>query len=227
MYKYFLLSAVSFFSVVTYTQAFSATLEEVPVQYDVVKIDTPEVKQIILGELNDSPEMYEISSDQPFKLTVSLRALPKSLSPLPANFTGLIIKQKAVRGVEEVARLKAVEANWEELRDSSTGLSYQNGPNFSQDMASGTYRVEVSTPDNHGKYLLVIGDQTDDNGYFTNLGNVATVYEFYGLSKIRMFSSPFVHYPLGILILLSLIFVTWRKNRSQTTNSTHTPTTHG
>jgi hypothetical protein len=63
--------------------------------------------------------------------------------------------------------------------------------------------------------MLLVGANTDDNGYFASLSDIKMVYQFYGLSTIRMFSSPYVHYPLGIVVLLGLIGGTWYWQRMQ------------
>ena len=187
---------------------YEVSVETVDTPYEVVVLGgDPERKHTILGELNNSPEMYEITSDAVFTLTVEIRAVPNAGS-VP-QFSGIIIRQKEQLGVEEVARLTAAEASWSVVSDGTTGLRYQSGPFFSQEVPAGTYRIEVSTPDNSGKYLLVVGDTENKTGYVATLGAIGMVYDFYGLGSLSMFSSPYIHYPVGILVLLLLILGTW------------------
>lgn len=196
--------------------AFESVSPEFSVQYEIVTIENPEVKQLILGELADSPEMYEITTDSPFLLTLEIRALPNDNQVIP-DLNGIIIKQKEIRGVEEVARLEAKTADWSLQLDKKTGLHYLQGPSISKQLEPGTYRFEISTPNNKDKYILSLGNVDDDNGFFASLAAVKNVYNFYGLSGIHMFSSPYVHYPVGILLLLILIGATYlwqKKNRN-------------
>lgn len=196
-------------------RAYQVTLESVSVPYEVATISgDPQMEQILLGELEGSPEMFEIVSETEFELTVEVRAVPTGTAGRP-DFSGLIIRQKEKRGVEEVARLKANDTTWDTVTDGTTGLRYQAGPFFSEKVPAGTYRIEVSTPENTGKYLLVIGNTPVRLGYFATLGQIATTYQFYGLSTVRMFSSPYVHYPVGILVLIGLIATTWYWQRKR------------
>jgi hypothetical protein len=178
--------------------------------------DDPMTERAILGELEGSPEMFEITSDIDFTLTVELRSISDT-SLLP-ELGAIIIRQKEPRGVEEVARLRSTDVDWVQVIDAKTGLPYRAGPLWSEPMTAGTYRIEVSSPENTGKYQLVVGSNPDTNGYFENLRNVARTYEFYGVSSLRMFNSPYIHYPFGIVVLLLLILGTYwwqrKKNRN-------------
>lgn len=198
-----------------YVQAFDAVLEIVPAQYEVVSIQNPETEQLILGELEGDPEMFEVFSETPFILTAEIRAIPESGVIIKPELSGIVIKQKEIRGVEEVARMNAEDVSWDLMTDSESGLKYQAGPYFSEQMASGTYRIEISSPENKGKYMLLIGNQSDKNGYGASLADIKMVYQFYGLGTLRMFSSPYVHYPIGIIILVGLIGGTWYLHHKQ------------
>jgi len=181
-------------------------------QYDVVSLDgDPELERTLLGELDNAPEMYEIISDHDFVLTAEIRAVPGSAT-VP-DFTGIIVRQKEGLGVEEVARMAASDASWAPVGDSPTGLVYQSGPFFSEKVPAGTYRIEVSTPLNTGKYMLVLGNTPVENGYFATLAAIHMVYEFYGLGTLSMFHSPYVHYPVGCLVIICLIAGTWYYER--------------
>lgn len=210
----FLFSIWVFVTTFSTAGAYTAVLEPVATPYEVVTInDDPMIERSILGELEGSPEMFEITSDVEFTLTVEIRALIESATS--PEFAGIIIRQKESRGVEEVARLWATDADWLRVVHKETGLPYYAGPFWSQVMPAGMYRIEVSTPENSGKYILVIGSQSDSNGYLESIRNVALTYEFYEASTIRMFNSPYIHYPLGILLLILLLGGTWWWHRSR------------
>ncbi len=206
----------AFFLTLPVTQAFEALEETVPTQYEVITIQNPEIEQLILGELTDAPEMFEIVSDVPFTLTAEIRAIPNTSGATLPQLSGIIIRQKEIRGVEEVARLNSSDAPWTVQTDLDSGLVYQAGPYFSESVDAGTYRIEVSNPNNQGKYLLLIGNQQDQNGYFASLSDIKRVYTFYDLSTVRMVSSPYVYYPLLVIIVGLLIFGTWYYRRKHT-----------
>lgn len=212
-YFFGLVAALFFYG--SLAQAFEATWHTVPTAYEVVSILNPETEQLILGELDGDPEMFEIFSETPFILTTEIRAVPnKTANTLPA-FSGIIIKQKELRGVEEVSRLQSADADWSVMTDNATGLKYQAGPYFSEAMASGTYRIEISSLNNTGKYILLVGNQSDNNSYQTSLAAIRAVYRFYGFGSVRMFSSPYVHYPVGIALVVLLFTGTYSWQRNQ------------
>lgn len=199
--------------------AYDAVVETVPVPYEVVELlGDYQLNKTVLGELENAPEMYEIKIEATSTLAVELRAVP--MAETESTFSGIIIRQKETRGIEEVARLEAREAKWNRLLDGQTGLPYLAGSFYSETVSPGTYRIEVSNPNNQGKYLLLIGTNNDEEGYFASLRAVITTYEFYGESKLKLFNSPYVHYPLGILILIILISVTVYKTRHRFITST-------
>jgi hypothetical protein len=184
---------------------------KVPYEVFIVDAESP-VQQLFIGELNDFPEMFEIKSDVDFLLTVQIRTLPKIGQPLP-NLNGIIVRDKVTRGVEEVARLNSGNANWELLRDKISGLPYQAGTIFSEQVPAGTYRIEVSTPQNLGKYILVVGSKPQPVGYFSSLQSVNDMYLFYGTSRIFMIRSPLIYYPVIIILLGGLAGWWWKRKR--------------
>ena len=192
--------------------AYEVSLQTVDVPYEVISLaGDPEHQQLILGELTNAPEMYEVKSDSDFTLTVEIRAVPGVLAR--PQFSGIIVRQKEQLGVEEVARMKAIDSSWTRVIDSPTGLAYQSGPFWSGKVKAGTYHIEVSTPDNVGKYMLMVGNRDESAGYVATLHTIGLVYDFYGLSTFQMFHSPYIHYPIGIVIVLLLIAFTWYWSR--------------
>lgn len=182
-----------------------------PAPYDVLVIDTaPQTERTLLGSLEGFPDMYEIQSTEAFTLTLQLAAVPTETTP---QFSGLVIRVLD-EGIEEVGRLRGSDAEWETVTNPATGLPEAVGPRYEEEVPAGTYRIEVSTPSNQGKYLLTLGVD-DAAGYFTSVRSVATTYNFYDRSAIAMFRSPYIHYPVGILVLLSLIGATWYIRRKQ------------
>lgn len=204
--KHIMSSMLAFAMLGSTAFAYQATTFVPTVPYEVYEIDGfPEVERVFLGELQDFPDMYQFQSDVAFLLTVTLDAVPSESTPL---FSGIVIRD-VESGVEEVARLRATEATWDVVRDQVTRLERLQGPVYQAELPAGTYRIEVSTPDNQGKYWLTIGHTRSSEGYFATLGHIATVYDWYGASALTMLRVPLIFYPLGILVILGLFAATW------------------
>jgi hypothetical protein len=79
--------------------------------------------------------------------------------------------------------------------------------------AAGTYRIEVSTPDNIGKYVLVTGFLEDQSeiGFFETMRRIAAVKEFFEKPSVAVLQSPFYFVPLLIVIGLCGGLWYWRR----------------
>lgn len=204
--KYIVTSALAFMVLSSSALAYQVTTFVPTAPYEVYEVDGfPEIERVFLGELQDFPEMYQIQSDVAFLLTVTLDAVPGETAPV---FSGIVIRD-VEGGVEEVARLRAAEATWDSVRDPVTRLERLQGPTYQAELPAGTYRIEVSTPDNQGKYWLTIGHTRTSEGYIATVRHIATVYDWYGASTLAMLRVPLVIYPLGIVIVLALFIATW------------------
>ncbi len=94
--------------------------------------------------------------------------------------------------------------------DAVLGLSFLRSQKFEAKIGMGVYRVEVSTPDNIGSYLLTVGEEHASPGYFATLADIYMIQRFFGKSPLALFRSSYVYYPIGSLILLGLLYYTWR-----------------
>ncbi len=191
-------------------KAYSVHRLPVAEPYAVLPIDItkPEL-QLYVGELDGFPEMYEITVAKEMLLELGIRAVDAGMAD-KRNLSGILIRDKAERGVEEVARLSKEDVAWSKVTDPNSGLEYFDGPLFARVVPPGTYRIEISTPANEGRYMLAVGDPEAGGGYFEKLAGVAALYDFYGHSKLAMIRSPLVHYPLGIILVMIGLFLTWR-----------------
>jgi hypothetical protein len=74
--------------------------------------------------------------------------------------------------------------------------------------------VEVHTPDNLEKYVLVIGKTEDMTiGYLELIRRLAGVKEFFGKPQILVVQSPFVYMPLIVLLCVGASVWYVRKRR--------------
>jgi hypothetical protein len=191
--------------------AFSPVMTEVNRPYELVTIGEQVIQtQDYLGELTGFPVMYEITSDESFTLQAQVKQRYQSgLEPLA--FSVIVIKQDARGGgVTEVARLRPESADWQLLKDPQLGFRLWAGEVLATAVEPGTYRIEVSTPENLGKYLLSFGTAETDDGYFKSLAGVRRTQEFFGLTFFQLLASSLVYYPLGLLLLGVLLQRIWK-----------------
>jgi len=217
----YLLAASLLFVGAAPTFAFSPEITEVSRPYEVVTIDKQAVRtKDYLGELTGFPIMYEVTSDEAFTLQARVHQLYQS-GMEPAAFSLIAIRQnERGGGVTEVARLRSDQLDWQRVKDSRLGFSLWEGSVLAVEVEPGTYRIEVSTPENMGKYLLSFGNKEADDGYFASLAGVKRTQQFFSFSFIKLLSSSLVYYPLGIILGLFVVQRGWRYRKLITQNGT-------
>ncbi len=183
--------------------------------HDNTPIEDPELSQAFYGSLADFPHTYEIRAEEPFHLYVEV--LVPDIESVDNIVNGIVVRETGQKGrVEEVARLLAKDATWEAFYEPWGGDTYRKGAVFEKDLERGVYRIEVSTPDNRQKYVLVVGKREDSGGigYFETIGRIADVKTFFGKSKIRVIESPLVYIPLLLSVLLVAGVWYWRRRKA-------------
>ncbi len=203
-----------FFAVITIVSAHVPYIVTQESLRDIKAIEEPEISRAFYGAMTGFPHTYEIRATEPFHLYAQI--LVPDIESSVNNVSGIIIKETTPGGrVMEVTRFLAKDAVWESQYEPWGGDSYRVGGTFEKDVDAGVYRIEVSTPDNIEKYVLVVGKTEDfgEIGYFETIGRIAEVKAFFGKPKILVIQSPFVYVPL--LIALTLGGVLWWRRRSR------------
>lgn len=186
---------------------------------DVVTIDEPEVSKAYYGILSGFPHTYLVNTKVP--ITLFVEVLVPDIDSSTNNVSSIITRQVENSGrVTEVARLEAKDASWESFYEFFGGDSYRRGPDFEEEIDPGTYRVEVHTPDNVEKYVLVVGKREEGGelGYFELLRRMMEVKLFFEKPRILIIESPFVFIPLlvGVAIVFGILWYRRRGLRSLT-----------
>ncbi|MBP9836321.1 MAG: hypothetical protein KBC78_00610 [Candidatus Pacebacteria bacterium] len=191
------------------TLAYNPLLNEVTVPYEVKTISEINVQTEHLGELKGEPHMYEFAVGEATNLKMALMQLDSdTIVPLSL----IVVRQNEDRGgVSEVGRLNGSNTDWQVVEDSVLGLAFNKSEVFVAELKTGIYRVEVSTPENYGKYVLVIGDQSVNKGYLATLSDIYTFQTFFNGSTFSMLGSSYVYYPIGITITILAFYFTWRQ----------------
>ena len=179
---------------------------------DITQIEDPEVSRAYYGELNNFPHTYEIRSSEPFNLFVEITV--PDIKTAKNNVSGIIVKELPRGGVEEIARLEAKTASWESFFEPFGGDSYRRGSQFEGEVEPGVYRIEVHTPDNLEKYVLVVGktERFGDGGIINFYKKLVGIKVFFDKSPLRVVESPFVYVPLSVILILGFL---WFRKRSK------------
>ena len=199
-------------AVVTPAFAYNPLVIDPTQPYKVIPIkDDPYIEHQFLGTLEDYPEMFELKTD----VSMTLKAAVRQKSSSKAVLFGLIVVRQndTDGGVTEIVRQNQPLAEWQRVADSVLGMDFLQAQTLEKDIVPGIYRIEVSTPDNKGDYMLTIGDEPVRSGYFSTLGQIYTAQKSFGYTPFHMLFSSYVYYPLGILGVLYGIYRTWRYRR--------------
>jgi len=182
---------------------------------DIELVTDPELSQAFYGQLIGFPHTYEIRATEPFTLYAEI--LLPDIDSSKNNVSGIIIKEQRAGGrVEEVTRLRAREATWETTYEPFGGDTYRKGQSFEAEVGPGVYRIEVNTPDNIEKYVLVLGKREEMTlGYFELIGRIIEVKVFFDKPKWRAIESPFIYVPLVIFAIGVLAFFIWKRKRRE------------
>ncbi len=180
--------------------------------YEPLPVDAEiEKEQLYLGELTGDPHMYEVSLTEEKEFSIKLLQLDL---PTTTPFSFILVRDNGNnRGVSEIGRVRGQEVVWKSYRDSTFALRFKQGLEYSSTLSPGVYRFEISTPDNFGKYLIILGTDQPESGYFEDIGYISAVQRFFDYSALRIMLSSYVLYPIGSVIIIILIMGTWYMTR--------------
>lgn len=169
-------------------------------QHDITTISDTDLSQAFYGKLDDFPHLFEFTLTEPQALFAEI-LIPDS-EGAQNDVSGIILKIEE-RGVTEIKRLNAKEAAWESFYEFAGGDSYKRGPSFYDSLEAGTYQIEISTPVNLSKYVLVVGKREEFvwTNYFGTVRDIARIKSFFEKPKVAILQSPFVYVPLLLLAI--------------------------
>jgi hypothetical protein len=181
--------------------------------YEAIEIDELEAHQTWLGLLSGFPDLYEFTLSEP---TTLYTQLAQDLQEAPSDFQLLIVRQNDDNGgVSEIARQSESVDDWNQSLPFTLGLTTISMPTLVAELSAGTYRVEVSAPDNLGEYMLYIGTEPESPRIFVSIADLWTVHNHFDVSPLRILISVYFLIPL----LLALTLYTLIKRRRQTSHA--------
>ena len=165
-----------------------------------VSVTLPEISKAYYGELNGTPVTYHIEADADFRLYVNI--LVPDLEGIDKDVSVKIFKEDDL-----IAHLEASAADWPGFFEPFAGDHYFRGPEYTETQDPGSYRLQVYSPDNQGKYVLAVGDI--ESFPFGELVKTYAILprlksEFFGKSPFSAYSNRMGMF-LGVMILLTLI----------------------
>ncbi|HCC50377.1 MAG TPA: hypothetical protein DEP98_05245 [Candidatus Jacksonbacteria bacterium] len=129
----------------------------------VVHVQNPEISQAFYGELKGQARSYQINAQDPFTLYVGI-LVPK----LPGIEQDVSVKVSLLEPSQLAAGnqkptvffvLNGQKYKWTPFYENFAGDNYYQGPDWKSQAGPGFYQLVVSSPDNRGKYVLVVGSK--------------------------------------------------------------------
>jgi len=112
-------------------------------------IETPEISHAYYSELNGSEHIYEINSDKDFNLYVNI------LVPYESKHRDFLVE--IYQDSTLIYTLNNENYNWTYFFEPIGGDEYWMGPEYEKISESGNYKLNVSSKNNTGKYILATG----------------------------------------------------------------------
>jgi len=177
------------------------------VESDFTLIEKPEVSQAFYGELKGEPDFFQIQAEKPIKLYVGI--LVPNVENIDKDVSVEVSKDD-----EFYYLLDGLNFEWQAFYEEFAGDDYFKGSELSAEeegglpqgveAEAGVYTLKVFSPDNQGKYVLVVGEKEE----FPLNETIKTIVV---LPQLKLFfnKSPLTAYfnLIGLFMLIFLLFV--------------------
>lgn len=185
--------------------SYSLALEEVsqPDVFTPTAWAEPLVDATYLGDLTGWPHTFSFTVATTSVVSYEVATVPNE-PPV-----SLLLVREETRGVSEVARLTGTAATWDVHRANRYGVRVAQSETVSATLAPGSYKLEVSSPNNHGRYVLQVGEG-DQSGFLATLIDTFRVHAFMGTWLSALLTWRVV---LVFAIVLSAVWW-WQRRRT-------------
>lgn len=176
-------------------------------QHTVTPIEDLSEQLEIYGELKTHPHTFEfiVKENTPFFAEVQI--------PKGSQYSkSLIAIKEERRGVSEVGRITYNDGEWIEVFNWQLGRSFETQGPLEAELEQGVYRVEVSSPENLGKYKLTFGTEKKW-GYVSNFAQAWSGALFFGATPFAVLRAPIVLLTFVVLIALFFLGRTYWKQK--------------
>ncbi|MFC1687385.1 hypothetical protein ACFL0L_02305 [Patescibacteria group bacterium] len=168
-----------------------------------ITVEDPEISKAYYAELVGEPVHYVFTASEEFDLYVNV--LVPDIANSTEDYTATV-----TRDDEVVTVLEPGSAVWSQFDEPFGGDVYRMGPEYRATGLAGEYDITVSSPDNHGKYVLAIGEVESfpAKEIMRTMAELYGVKKFFGKSGLAIFESPFIYGPAIVLVLV-IALVAW------------------
>ncbi len=206
MRKYFFLIIIAGLIVLTAPFNVSAHQPMIIEGGKLAAVEAPEVSKAYYAELKGKPDTYRISSEAPLKFYLNI--LVPDIEGATKDYAVKVTREKmeSTGTVNyDLYYLDGLKADWTAFYEKFAGDAYFKGPEIRSDLEAGTYNIEVSSPDNTGKYVLAIGEKEE----FSLSEAIYTIKILPVLKKDYFGKSPLTAYfnLVGLYLLILLILI--------------------
>lgn len=179
-------------------------------------ITNANVSQAFYGQLRGQPEFFQLQFSQPldFYFQILTPDLPDSQENISVELSQIEPESNGFRPL----LLDGSDANWVPFYEDYAGDNYWQGPDKQITLEPGTYLLRVSSPDNTGKYVLVVGQEESfppDEALKTIL-NMPALKAYFNKPVWTIFQGKIGHYLgagiLGLVVII-ILFVLVLKRR--------------
>jgi len=166
---------------------------------DFTEIYKPDTSQAFYGELKGQPQLFEIRTDRNLTLYVGL------LVPDLPNITKNISATISSAGQGEMFLLDGSKFEWSKFYEEYAGDNYWQGPEYKKEVVPGTYQIKIFSPDNLGKYALVVGEKES----FPPAEMLKTILTLPKLKKDFFNKSPLTAFfnLIGLYLFIALVII--------------------
>lgn len=174
-----------------------------------VQINNSEISQAFYDELQGKPRDYFINSNKDFSLYINL-LVPEFANPNGRYSANIILLNNNQEKV--VYLVDGPSAKWEEFYEPFGRDYYLKGPELDKTLPAGKYKIEISSADNLGKYVLAVGKQEvfplpESLNVFWQIPLLKI--DFFKTSVLQFFFTPFgiagISAILGLIIILAVL----------------------
>lgn len=163
-------------------------------------IAEPQISQIFYGELKSTPDYYQLNLSEPLKFHFGILS--------PANreerqdFAAEIVSNNYDSPNLSLLSLTSEDPLWDIYFEKFAGDKYYKGPETTINLEPGSYFLKINSPDNKGKYALVIGQEKS----FTSQDIIDSLEKLPTLKK-NFFAAPPVAAYFNLIGLFAILVV--------------------
>lgn len=169
-----------------------------------ILIHNPDVSQSFYAELSGTSQEFRIVSPEPFWLSLELLVPMDVQNGADYSATVELIKDG---GNEPFIALSGTSSAWEPFHEPYAGDDYLAGPNYEGQAPAGEYRIVVQSPDNLGKFVLVVGtlEKWGPRELFAVLKELPVLKAYLGVSPLYAYTNRLGAIFGGMLAILGLL----------------------